>query len=393
MSENQSKLKIPKLRFQAFSGKWEEKKLGEVSTPLVYGMNSAAKEYDGENIYLRITDIDSSSGRLKKEGLTSPCGKLEDSYRLKDGDLLFTRTGASVGKTYLYKKTDGRLYFAGFLIKGNIEKANPYFVYLLTLQRKYSKFVESVSMRSGQPGINAKEYAEFKLTLPSILEQQKIAEFLESNDQWIENLKVQKESFESYKKGMMQKLFSQEIRFKDDKGKEFPKWEEKKLNSISLIKKGNQLNREGLSRDTGYPVINGGIEPSGYTNVCNTQGKTITISEGGNSCGYVNYIKQDFWCGGHCYSLINLDKDIDLSFLYQSLKFLEKNIMMLRVGSGLPNIQKKDIDKFKLKIPEILEQQKISDFLTSVDKVIQSKQQQIAQAELWKKGLMQGLFV
>jgi len=74
---------------------------------------------------------------------------------------------------------------------------------------------------------------------------------------------------------------------------------------------------------------------------------TITISEGGNSCGFVNYCKQKFWCGGHCYALKITSHNLDKLFLYQLLKFLEKSIMNLRIGSGLPNIQKKDLKEFK----------------------------------------------
>ncbi len=242
-------------------------------------------------------------------------------------------------------------------------------------------------------GFTKKDMKDLVLNLPHFSEQQKIANFLGSVDSWIENLRMQKEAFESYKKGIMQKIFSQEIRFKNTNGKDFPKWEEKRLGEVCNINKGKQLNREGLSADEGYPVINGGMEPSGYTDVFNIKANTIVISEGGNSCGFINFIENDFWCGGHCYALLDLKKDFELSFLYQFLKFYEEKIMSLRVGSGLPNIQRKDIEKLKIMCPSLSEQQKIADFLTSLDKVIESKQQQITLAEQWKKGLMQGLFV
>jgi type I restriction enzyme S subunit len=235
--------------------------------------------------------------------------------------------------------------------------------------------------------------AKLKINLPQKKEQKKIAEFLGSVDEWIENLRVQKKSLDKYKKGMMQKIFSQEIRFKDINRKDFAEWEEKRLGNVCDIKKGKQLNRIGLSASEGHPVINGGITPSGYTDTFNTKGNTIAISEGGNSCGFVNFIKKDFWCGGHCYSLLNIPSDTTVLFLYQYLKLFEKKIMRLRVGSGLPNIQRKDIEKLKLKLPSLFEQQKITEFLSSIDNSIESKQQQIAQAEQWKKGLMQGLFV
>ena len=183
------------------------------------------------------------------------------------------------------------------------------------------------------------------------------------------------------------------MRFKDENGKGFGDWEEKRLGEVCEIKKGKQLNRSGLSESVGFPVINGGVSPSGYTNIFNTEAGTITISEGGNSCGYINFLNTKFWSGGHCYSLSDLTPKIHVNFLYIFLKFKEENIMKLRVGSGLPNIQRKDLDKFILKIPEIREQQKISEFLGSVDNMLELKQKQIVAAEEWKKGVMQGLFV
>lgn len=134
------------------------------------------------------------------------------------------------------------------------------------------------------------------------------------------------------------------------------KWKTKALNEISSVKKGQQLNRNTLKNSGEYPVWNGGVTPSGYTDKSNTSAETITISEGGNSCGFVNFCKEDFWLGGHCYAVKKLDSRIDPDFLYFYLKANEGRIMRLRVGSGLPNIQKKDIEKIKILFPEIAEQ-------------------------------------
>ena len=141
-----------------------------------------------------------------------------------------------------------------------------------------------------------------------------------------------------------------------------------------------------------YPVINGGIEPSGYTTDFNTDNNTITISEGGNSCGYVNFITTKFWCGGHCYKLDNIK--INKKFLFFVLKKEEVKIMRLRVGSGLPNIQKNDLLKFKVIIPPTLaEQEKIAKFLSSIDKKIELEEEKLKKLKEYKKGLLQKMFV
>ena len=138
-------------------------------------------------------------------------------------------------------------------------------------------------------------------------------------------------------------------------------------------------------------MLNGGTEPSGYLEKYNTLENTITISEGGNSCGYVKYNKCKFWCGGHCYSIEN--KMIDNHYLYQLLKFNENKIMRLRIGSGLPNIQKKDLENFELSIHEKNDQHKIAKLLIKFDTKIELEQDLLNLLLNLKKGLMQNMFV
>ena len=176
---------VPEIRFKGFTDPWEQRKLGELSRSFEYGLNAAAKEYDGQNKYLRITDIDDTSRQFVSADITSPDANLAeaDNYRLSDGDVLFARTGASVGKTYLYKKSDGLVYFAGFLIRAKIkESVSAGFIFQNTLTRSYERYIAITSQRSGQPGVNAQEYAEYQLMLPELFEQEKIAKLLEALD-------------------------------------------------------------------------------------------------------------------------------------------------------------------------------------------------------------------
>ena len=166
----------------------EQRKLGSIAASFDYGLNAAATEYDGQNKYLRITDIDDTTHEFLKSDLTTPLADLAMSadYLLEEGDLLFARTGASVGKTYLYRQYDGTVYFAGFLIRARIgESADPEFVYQATLTDAYKKYVAITSQRSGQPGVNAQEYADYQLMLPSRTEQQQIGMTLRSLDNFI----------------------------------------------------------------------------------------------------------------------------------------------------------------------------------------------------------------
>ena len=103
---------------------WKLTKLGDISEEVMYGMNSQSTHYDGKHKYIRITDIDEKTHKYNPSPLTSPQGVIDDKFQLKTSDILFARTGASVGKSYLYEKKDGNLFFAGFLIKFSIIKAD-----------------------------------------------------------------------------------------------------------------------------------------------------------------------------------------------------------------------------------------------------------------------------
>ena len=113
------------------------------------------------------------------------------------------------------------------------------------------------------------------------------------------------------------------------------------LSDVCIIQKGKQVNGEDLSETGKFYVMNGGVEPSGYYDQCNTPANTISISEGGNSCGYIQYNRDAFWSGGHCYTLNNIQPNVCKLYLYHYLKSQESSIMKLRIGTGLPNIQKK----------------------------------------------------
>lgn len=204
--------KIPDIRFTGFTGAWEQRKLGELSLSFEYGLNAAAKEYDGKNKYIRITDIDDVSRDFLTDEVTSPDTDLSiaDNYRLSNGDILFARTGASVGKTYIYKDSDGLVYYAGFLIRARIKNEyNPEFVFQNTLTADYEKYIAVTSQRSGQPGVNAQEYSEYKIMIPSKAEQDKISTYFRHLDHLITLYQCKCDELKEVKKFMLQNMFPQ----------------------------------------------------------------------------------------------------------------------------------------------------------------------------------------
>ena len=200
----------PQIRFNGFTDVWEQRKLGDVANNFEYGLNASAKEFDGKNKYIRITDIDDESRMFLSDDITSPDTDLTlaDKYKLETGDILFARTGASVGKTYLYREKDGLVYYAGFLIRAKINSENDVeFVFQNTLTDNYDSFIRITSQRSGQPGVNAQEYQAFTFYAPSLEEQTKIGSYFQKLDNLITLHQRKLEKLKNLKKAMLQNMF------------------------------------------------------------------------------------------------------------------------------------------------------------------------------------------
>lgn len=391
-------INVPKLRFKEFSENYKKYKFEDIfsfSTGKNIKQNEASPDFDipcvryGElyHMYSEVINKVINKTNLDKSELTFSQGN----------EILLP----SAGEDPLDIGSASALKIANVAIGRTINILRPlsdniylpeYVSYLINtkLKKKISTLAKGVSISN----VYNSDLKTLTLSLPSKQEQEKIALFLTSVDTKIEQLIKKEELLQQYKKGVMQKIFNREIRFKADDGSEFCEWKENKLGEICSIKKGSQLNKDTLTEIGDYPALNGGINPSGYTTDWNTEANTITISEGGNSCGYVNFVRTRFWSGGHNYSLQEL-KDIIINpkYLYQYLKFNELDIMKLRVGSGLPNIQKNAISSFNINLPCLEEQNKIPNFLSAIDSKIEQVQKQLNSTKEFKRALLQQMFV
>ena len=383
MTNNKDKkvLNVPNLRFPEFTGEWMKCKFGEIATGFDYGMNAAAKPYDGQNKYIRITDIDEASSTYNNSSIVSPDGILSENYVVNEGDILLARTGASTGKSYLYRKSDGKLYYAGFLIRANVAEHNPYFVFSQLHTYRYWRWVSIMSARSGQPGINSLEYASFPIFTTTLKEENKISSLLSLIDERITTQNKIIEDLKKLKSAISERFFTS------------INGDVVTLADICDIVKGKQVNGEFLTDSGNYYVMNGGIEPSGYYDDYNTEANTISISEGGNSCGYVQFNTTPFWSGGHCYTIQNITNNVEKLYLYHYLKCNEDTIMKLRIGSGLPNIQKKDLAKFRVIVPIIEQQKTISAFLSLLERKVQVETDILIAVQSEKQYLLRQMFI
>lgn len=219
---------------------------------------------------------------------------------------------------------------------------NNEFLYYLAQTKKHH-FIKYAS-GSTFLEISNSEIRKTKCTVPGTEEQTQIAAFLSALD---DRISVQNKIISKYEtliKGLCNMIFP------SIEGSILP------LKAIVSIEKGQQINGMSLAKTGKYYYLNGGIAPSGYIDDYNTSEETISISEGGNSCGFVSYNLQKFWSGGHCYTLKIMAEKCRSKYLFFYLKYKEKDIMQLRVGSGLPNIQKKSLENFNVKLPNYKKQ-------------------------------------
>lgn len=372
----------PSLRFPEFTGEWKEERLSEI-----------ADIYKGAGI---------SKDQLSDNG--EPCilyGELYTKYKTETITEVISRTDIDNTKLVRSKANDVIIPCSGetaediatarcvikdgILLGGdlNIIRLHNYdgsFVsYQLNGKRKYdiAKVAQGVSVVH----LYGEHLKGVKTVNPCLAEQKKISRFLSLLD---ERIAVQNRLIEDLKK--LRCAVSNKL-FQSVKGVVIP------LSGISNIVKGKQINGDFLAEVGEYYVMNGGTEPSGYYDNYNVEANTISISEGGNSCGYVQFNRMPFWSGGHCYTIQDIVSDVETLYLYHYLKSKEDSIMKLRIGTGLPNIQKKDLAEFKVIIPAIEQQRTISNILSLLERKNEIEGQLLIAMRTEKQHLLRQMFI
>lgn len=395
---------VPELRFPEFrdAGEWEEYQLGQclVRHP-EYGINAPAVPYsDNLPTYLRITDI-SDDGNFLRNPRVSVAKKVNDENYLDEGDIVLARTGASVGKSYKYKRTDGRLVFAGFLIRvrPNEGKLNSELFFQFLSTEQYWRWVDFSSARSGQPGINGNEYASLPLPLPPTLnEQQKIADCLSSIDELITAQTQKLGTLKAHKKGLMQQLFPAEgetvpkLRFPEFR--DVGEWE---INPLGKV--GNNLDSKRVPI-TGKDRVKGHIPYYGASGIIDYVQEYIfdeyllCISEDGANLVARTYpiafsICGKTWVNNHAH-VMKFEHAFTQIIIENYLNSI--NLEDYLTGMAQPKLNRAKLDIIPIPLPKIDEQQKISDCLSSIDELISAQTQKLGSLKAHKKGLMQQLF-
>lgn len=393
----------PKLRFKGFNKEWENVSLLSCSELITKG--TTPKAFIGGNVnYLKIEAIKDGLFDLDKCQTISQeihRGELKRSI-LKNNDLLFAIAGATIGKNAKVKENilPANTNQALAIIRLN-SSVDINFVYYVINSDVMTKYINDNVVTGAQPNMNLKQLGDFTFAIPDSEEQTKIANFLTTVDEKISQLNEQHQLMIQYKKGVMQKIFSQEIRFKDDNGEEFGEWEERILEDVSIIIMGSSPKSENYNElGIGLPLLQGNADiknrkscPRNFTTEitkeCDVGDILMSVRA---PVGYVAKAMHDA-CIGRGIAAIRVKENNNQEFLYQYLIYMEDIWGRFSQGSTFDSVNSEQIKKLSLFIPCLQEQTKIADFLTKLDDKIEKLALQLEQVKTWKKGLLQQMFV
>ena len=404
-------MKEPKIRFKGFQGEWEETSLGKLSTNYKYGINAAAIPYDGTNKYLRITDIDENTRMFSQEDLTSPGIDLSccNEYLLEEGDITIARTGASVGKSYIYHLSDGKVYFAGFLIRTRLnENVDKDYLFYSTLTDKYAKYIRLVSQRSGQPGVNVEELKGYTFNLPcDKAEQQSIASYFQHLDTLIQSTTKKIESLKQVKAASLQSMFPQEgettprVRFKGFEGE----WENVQF---SELYEPSSIKNKTFGADKIISVANMYFKPVSYISdeeylkSYNVMNLGDIAFEGHKSKDYAHgrFVENTIGDGivSHVFIVLKpISKQYDLQFWKYLINY--ERIMgpiLLRStkhSTMMTDLVVSDFLKESVLVPSYEEQIEIGKILSSLDRQITLHTQRLEKLKQIKSACLDNMFV
>ncbi|MBK7764498.1 MAG: restriction endonuclease subunit S [Bacteroidetes bacterium] len=384
----------PILRFPQFSEDWKEIKL-ENLLEFKNGINATKEQYGSGYKFINVLDI------LNNDFITynSIIGSVNvdeetvSKYPVSYGDILFQRsseTREEVGTASVYLDHDKVATFGGFVIRGKkIGEYDPEFLSRLLKTDLAREQITSKSGGSTRYNVGQEILASVLLLFPTLAEQNTIALFLNYIDTKIHQLKQKKNLLEQYKKGVLQKLFSQELRFKDNKGKEFPKWEKKYLGEIAKITTGSS-NREDSNLDGEFTFFDRSQDIRTSNKFLFDTEAIIVPGEGKEFIP--KYFNGKFDLHQRTYAVMNFEGQSG-KFLYYSISFNSNHLNSHAVGSTVKSLRLPMFDKMPIELPSRGEQTKIANFLSAIDEKINKTDNQIQQTQAFKKGLLQNMFV
>ena len=388
---------VPQLRFPEFNGAWEGSNIENISTLIQSGLSRLLNDSDIGIPVIRSSNISDNSlniDDIKYWHLIDPQGANTSNYLLVENDLLinFINSMAQIGKACLYKNLLNRkVIFTTNLMRIQFsDNTIPEFVFYFFCTENYRRQLKAITMPAvNQASFTKKDFNKLQVHLPPKPEQEKIAAFLTTVDNKIEQLSKKQELLKEYKKGLMQQIFSQATRFKADDGCDFPDWEEKKLGDVSVRGTSN-ISANQLEDNNGDYKIYGAAGHLKNIDFYTEEDCYVAIVKDGAGVGRIMLLESKTSVLGTL-AIIKAKQGNDINFLYWLIQTI--NFRKYVVGSTIPHIYYRDYQAENLRIPSLSEQTKIANFLSSIDNKIEQVGKQLDESKQFKKALLQQMFV
>jgi len=387
MSEAWSRT-VPELRFPEFQGEWEDRRLNEILS-LVVDNRGKTPPISPDGIPL--IEINALGTRSVNYGSITKYVSVEtyDSWfrkHLQHEDILFSTVGATA-LTAIYDSSI-KAVVAQNIVAFRFENTNQIFMhYLFSVRRNNLKF-KRIQMGAVQPSVKVSQAVKIRFCISNLSEQKKVASFLSAVDGRIEGMEKKRDLLKEYKKGLMQKLFNQTLRFTDDNGQPFPDWEEKRVREIAPLQRGFDLTHSKMKKGKHPVVFSNGILA---THAEFKVKKPGVVTGRSGTLGKVTYVDQDFWPHNTSLWVTDFCGNYPKFIYYFYLRFkFEK----FNSGSTVPTLNRNDVHIEKQMIPvSYAEQQKIADCLSAVDRKIGQVGAHVSRTREIKQGLLQKMFV
>lgn len=406
--------KAPKLRFKEFSGDWEVSKGNELFT-ILGGAAFSSKDAKSEGVkWFKIANVGINTTDKKEISyLSSNLLEEYSRYILNKGDITIALTRPILNSKLKVCIADD--FFDGSFLNQRVGKliikdnANKKFIYYLIQTEGNIRYLENMIAGTDPPNLSNNDLLMREYNVPSKEEQEKIASFFSLIDDKISLQGEKVEALKDYKKGMMQKIFRRELRFKDDEGKYYPEWKEKKLGDIcelfaggtpstnvkeywdgdiNWITSGIVQNCTIYEKDVKTKITELGLAKSSARLI---NPDSVLIAMTGATCGKIGYLTFESTANQ---SVMAIEPYTDISkFVYYLLIHNNRYILKFQAGGAQAGINKSSCSNLTFKFPSIPEQEKIADFLSIIDSKIELEEQKLEQLKEMKKGLLQQMFV
>ena len=381
--------KVPQLRFPNFDGEWEEKQLGDVTKTnqgLQIAISDRKTKYE-KGLYFYITNEFLRPNSQTKYYIENP----PESVVAEKSDILMTRTG-NTGK--VITNVEGAFHNNFFKIKYNKSIIDRLFLFELLKSPKVNNKFLSLAGTSTIPDLNHSDFYSVYISFPTISEQQKIGEFFSKLDRQIELGEQKLEKLEEQKKGYMQQIFSQQLRFKDENGDYYSEWKEKLIKDILEFENNRRKPITSSLREIGKYPYYGATGIIDYVKDYIFDGETrLLIGEDGAKWGAFEessfIAKNRYWVNNHahvCKSKIN-----NLVFLNYLLNY--KELRTYVTGNAPAKLTYNNLSMIPMFLPSVYEQEKIGNFFKKIDELIGKQNKKINELKIRKQGFLQKMFI